>query len=78
MKAKALEILITIALLFAVFGCKDEAEASGTTGAIWVFEGTFCSDCNKLYNYIEHPETCDKCGAQTKDFYYLCLIKERK
>lgn len=46
--------------------------------AVWVFEGTFCSKCKLLYNYIEHPKVCDKCGEQTKDFYYLVLIKERK
>lgn len=83
-------ILLLVLVLTGVFGCREKIEASesttelarpiylNTTGAIWIFEGTFCSECNKLYNYIEHPKTCDICNAQTKDFYYLCLIKDRK
>ena len=82
---------LLIAVAISV-GCKDKVEAvelkdiadpdnvtielneSATT---WMFEGTFCSGCNKLYNYIEHPKICPECNEQTKDFYYMALIKKR-
>lgn len=78
--------IVTWLLLIALFvaGCKNKVEAVETeriyadSNATWMFEGTFCSECNQLYNYIEHPKICDKCGLETKDFYYLALIKERK
>lgn len=67
--------------LLSFLGCKAEAvetkEIYVDQNATWMFEGTFCSDCNKLYNYIEHPKVCDICGKKTKDFFYLVLIKER-
>lgn len=88
MKTKAIKILLVLAILIGValvFGCKEKAEAKGLqrysfdiTEAAWMFEGTFCSECNQLYNYIEHPKICDVCGTQTKDFFYLVLIKERE
>lgn len=46
--------------------------------AAWIYEGTFCSECQILYNYKEYPEICDKCDTQTKDFFYLALLKDRK
>lgn len=66
-----------------VAGCEEKVDANtrkmyADPEATWMFEGTFCSKCNQLYNYIEHPKICDKCGLETKDFYYLALIKERK
>ena len=75
-----LVIGITIGSIFV--GCEDKVGANtrkiyADPNASWVFEGTFCSKCNQLYNYIEHPKICDKCGEQTKDYYYLVLIKER-
>ncbi len=66
-----------------LFGCEEKVD--GYAGKVyadpnarWVFQGTFCAKCNHLYNYLEHPKVCDKCGKQTKDYYYLVLIKERK
>lgn len=88
--APAIVILAIINCLILIgFYLADDSEAINTSesskqisfdikDATWLFEGTFCSECNKLYNYIEHPTICNKCGMQTKDLYYLVLIKERK
>lgn len=50
----------------------------GFQDAVWMFQGTYCSKCNYLYNYKEYPKVCEKCGEQTKNHYYLVLNKERK
>ena len=43
----------------------------------WFFQGTYCSECNYLYNYDKYPKICEKCGKPTKKLYYLVLIKEQ-
>jgi len=83
--APAIAILVTFGiLLWTVLASLPESTNAfvgkiyADPNATWMYEGTFCSECNYLYNYDKYPKVCDKCGSQTKDFYYLALIKERK
>ena len=85
MNVKTVPAIVILAVIsFLLFVAFADSQEDGRSGKIyadpeasWMFEGTFCSKCNQLYNYIEHPKVCSKCGEQTKDYYYLVLIKER-
>lgn len=75
-------LVVGMALIWLVVGCKGEAEATYMTvkdGAdiSWYFEGTYCPECAILYNMTK-PKICGECGTQTKDFYYLGKIEDRK